>query len=325
MLNNTQNSFLADTSDADSVTMLANSGKGNIWGPLIDGAVIPVQPSTIGVQVPSILGTNTQEGRLFLIGDYKAVESDYNSFLNSSFGPLADQIKATYPISNFATKPAAISSAAFLAMNAVFTEYIFLCPTYRALQNAVARGIDVYTYSFNHTPSCSWISGTSLSPAQINFLGPTHTSEIPFVFGLTENLPPPSGTCNFTTAENGISAFMLGAWTSMAATAQPGGSPKWPKWPKWTNGTGAGAGEGVLVNAGVSIGVVDYSSCDFWDSIDATIAAIAANKTTSSTPTGSPTASGAPSSSPTKSPAGKLELCSTSALVLLLGLIHIFI
>ena len=74
----------------------------------------------------------------------------------------------------------------------------------------------------------------------------------------------------------------------MAATGNPSVQGAW-EWPQWDNSTSKGAN---IVNA-TSIGVVDYSRCGFWDTIDNTYLNFTdASANTSSTNTTNGTGSG---------------------------------
>ncbi|KAK4032463.1 hypothetical protein C8A01DRAFT_20460, partial [Parachaetomium inaequale] len=182
----------------------------------------------------------------------------------------------------------------FLAIADVVTNYAYRCPARAALRSASVHDLAgaVWTYSFNHTPSCPW---SAIIPAGVlDDLGATHTAEIPFVFNLTRNLPPGTGSggCNFTQAEEQIAGFLLDAWDSMAREGRPSPGDNESAWPAWSERSGR-APLGVVVGAeGVSVGEVDYSGCDFWDGISEKVAA-AAKAENGTTPTGTGTGGGA--------------------------------
>ena len=158
-------------------------------------------------------------------------------------------------------------------MSSVITDYAYKCPAHRGALLASQRGVPVYTYAFNHTPSCSWEPSIPLQVLPL--LGATHTAEIPFVFGNVDSLPLPNGNCSFNAAEKAISAHLIQAWTAMAATGAPNTSDV--QWPLFTvNGT-----QGVNVNAtDVFVGMVDYSICEqLWNKIDAGVLQSALNGT----------------------------------------------
>ena len=160
-------------------------------------------------------------------------------------------------------------------MSDVLTKYAFTCTAHRALLKQEAKGIPAWTYLFDQTPTCEWISfADSDDPEYLQLLGATHTSEIPYVFGNINNLPLPNGHCNYSSADKDISDLLVSAWTSMAEYGNPnaGGAISWPVF----NGN---ASQGLLIGGNTtSIGYVDYTSCtELWDSIDAEIFAYSAD------------------------------------------------
>lgn len=92
-------------------------------------------------------------------------------------------------------------------------------------------------------------------------LGPTHTAEIPFVLGNTRDLPASNGNCSFTAAEDGLSEFMLKAWTQMAVEQKPGSSDVWPGY------EGGNSTRGVTFNERPVAGKIDFSVCELFDQI----------------------------------------------------------
>lgn len=209
-----------------------------------------------------IFGSNANEGALFALGTYQSAAisaANYSSFLTSNFGPAASIVANQYPL----TLPAFNSTGfpAFAAISTIITEAQFRCPAYQAMLKAQSNNIPVYTYFNSHVPSCQWLS--TLPASAIPYVGATHTSDIPYIFGNGVGLPLPSGNCSFTAQENAISESLIAAWSAMASTANPsvqGGL----QWPQWNSTTSIGVN---IVNA-TSVGVVDYSQCVFWDMID---------------------------------------------------------
>ena len=208
-----------------------------------------------------MFGSNSDEGGLLTLGTYSTANisvANYTSFLTSNFGPAASIVENQYPL----TLPAFASTRfpVFAAINTIITEAQFRCPAYQAMLKAQSNNIPVYTYLNSHTPSCQW---STLNASVIPFVGATHTSEIPYVFGNGVGLPLPSGNCNFTPQENAISENIIAAWSAMASTGNPsvqGGL----QWPQWNSSTGLGVN---IVDA-MSVGVVNDSQCVFWDVIN---------------------------------------------------------
>ncbi|KAI0881991.1 alpha/beta-hydrolase [Annulohypoxylon maeteangense] len=241
-------------------TALANNGTRSAWTPILDGTVIKAQPSTIGVRIPAIIGSNAAEGALFVLTTYGAAtlhnaltQAQYDAFLTYNFGPLATRVNETYS----ATR--AFNGSVLAAMTEITTDVSYRCPSYRALVQAEKNSVPVWSYRFSHVPSCSWYTG--LQAAWIPYLGATHTTEIPFVFNFTANMPPPDGNCTFTPAEQTLAHDMSRAWTNMAELGRPGEQTVWPEWR--SNGS-----VGVVMDGAMVPGVVDYSTCGFWDTVN---------------------------------------------------------
>jgi para-nitrobenzyl esterase len=246
---------------------LALKGRGFPWGPLVDGKVVPHAPADVGVKVPSLFGSTEKEGMIFVLATYSSnlttqTQETYNTFLEYQFGSLASRVNSTYPLSKF-PQSASSPNPVDAAIGTIFTDYAYRCTAHRALQKGVSNGVPVYTYLFSHAPSCTWISALPDRPFVHSFVGATHTSELPFVFGVLDGLPAPGGNCSSTAAESQLSQSMISSWNNMAASRNPGAN-----WPRWLPGNGRGKGLGVnyLQNA-TTQGVVDYSSCGFWNEI----------------------------------------------------------
>ncbi|KUI53421.1 Acetylcholinesterase-1 [Cytospora mali] len=238
-----------------------NYGQGNAWGPNIDGSLITQSPAQAGSRVPLIIGSNSQDGTFYTFAAYGTssltlTKADYDDFLVGNFGPYASLVNQTYPLSLFNKT----SFPVFEAMSTVVTHSRLRCFSRTGADVSTRNhGVSAYTYSFNHAPSCDWMDQVPNRAAILELLGAAHTAEIAFVFGHTQNLPPPSGTCYFTSAEVTMSKWMVGAWTNMAMRGSPG-----MEWPAFEAG-----GEGLGLNFGDEsvVGEIDYSMCDFWDSV----------------------------------------------------------
>jgi carboxylesterase type B len=239
--------------------------------PHVDGKIIPEQPWSVGPKVPMIFGGNADEGGLFAIGAFDAVNvsaANYTIFLQQNFGAGADLVAMQYPLTlpAFTTpeKEGSPLSPAFIAIANIITDVQFTCPLYQAMLKATANNISVYSYTSQHTPSCPWVS---FPPAEaLALIGATHTSEIPMIFGNLANQPLISnGTCTSTPAEFAISENLIAAWTAMAVSGNPSAGNL--QWPQWDNSSS----NGVIIGANsTTVGKIDYSFCEFWDPVIAT-------------------------------------------------------
>ncbi|KAI2465933.1 alpha/beta-hydrolase [Annulohypoxylon bovei var. microspora] len=241
-------------------TALANNGTRSSWTAVVDGKVIKEQPSTAGIKVPAIIGSNAMEGSLFVLASYgaaaiqnKLTETQYDEFLAYNFGPLASRVNETYSVAG------TFNGSVLAALTTIVTDVSYRCPSYRALLQAEKSGVAVWSYRFSHVPSCGWYAG--IESAWIPSLGATHTSEIPFVFNFTSGMPPPDGNCTFTQPEQALSRDMSRAWTNMAGLGRPADQSAWPAWT-------SNASVGVVMDDAMEPGVVDYTECIFWDAVN---------------------------------------------------------
>ena len=202
--------------------------------PNVDGVLIPQEPVLSLVfgqfnHVPLLMGTNHDEGRLFIAIDFD---------LNPLAGPLTS---AEYPTAVAAIAAAAVAEGGSnnpqlvakitaeilkqyplshyagpdLALSAVFTDSAFSCPSNLALE-LTSFQVPTFGYEFNdeHAP-------TALLPPVTFPYGATHTDELQFLF--------PFGT-NLTAGEQKLATTMKAYWTTFAANGDPNlmGQPFWP-------------------------------------------------------------------------------------------------
>ncbi|KAJ4286422.1 hypothetical protein N0V90_013121 [Kalmusia sp. IMI 367209] len=249
------------------------------FAPVIDGDVVPEDPAKVGTRVPAIFGSTKADGSLFVLSAFKDTfppsQDNYTTLVEENFGRYASTVKSAYPISKFANISSP-SLAPFFAMTAIWTHSSYTCSAQRGLKKATAKGIPAFAYLWDVSPSCPWTaqfgSGDAATVGRtLKLLGATHTSEIPYVFGNTDHLPQPNGTCSFTVVEKNISAAVSSAWDAMARAQDPN-SPLLPDtWPSFsTNDT-----KGLVVSSadGAVIEDIDYSFCKLWDAINEAILA----------------------------------------------------
>lgn len=186
--------------------------------PIVDGFVLPGQPGAAFRSgkvnaVPAIIGANADEGRMFADDQHPASVSSYVSWVNQKFGPSADTLLRVYP--------AASDAQAQTSKVAIFGDATFGLAT-----RVIARGIskrDAHTFAYVFTRS---VQGRSQPP--------THSEELPFVFGSLEQPsfvehPAPDAT------DLALSASMMRAWAQFAKTGDPNGVGL-PRWPAYESG-----------------------------------------------------------------------------------------
>jgi para-nitrobenzyl esterase len=203
--------------------ILAGPGTGMINGqfwPVADGEIILGDQYELYSQgkfndTPILIGTNADEGRLFLaLGGVRGGADPAAAFRQQarvSFGEKADAIIAAYT---------GTPDEAARALKNVFRDSVFAWGTWAwaGLQAAKGKG-KTYVYYFENR-----------GPSQPD--GATHADEIAYVFG---NLaapvlgPPPTRTA----ADRALSEQFMSYWTNFAKTGDPNG-PNLPTWPAFT-------------------------------------------------------------------------------------------
>jgi para-nitrobenzyl esterase len=221
-------------------------GSGVRWGPIEDGLVITAQPvvdfaSGNYQQVPLLLGSNADEGTLFVaLEESEFTEEDLTAFLDTYFADDAEAIAAEYPLEDYDTVNDAV---ALLAGEAFFN-----CPT-RALARAVSASVDAtYLYHFER---------------EVNFpifddLGAFHSAEILFVFGNSL-----MRIVNLSVEDQPLVDAMQGYWTRFAATGDPNGGEE-PSWPTYNEE--ADQHQVLDLEVRTESGLRS-DRCDFWDGI----------------------------------------------------------
>lgn len=180
--------------------------------PVIDGVVLTEQPLAAikagrAADVPLIIGTTREEGRLFteLIAGATPDESAALAVFNTTFAEPQNAI-AGYQEQEHWTNARSLIAAAI-------GDELFRAPTDRLARAVVKRGVSVWRYELAYR-----------SRASDHQLGACHSLDIPFVFDL---LDTPAGR-QFVGegAPQEISDRVGAAWASFAA----GREPNWPQY-----------------------------------------------------------------------------------------------
>lgn len=237
--------------------------------PNVDGVLIPAEPVVALAtgqfnHVPLLLGTNRDEGRLFIALDFD---------LNPNVGPLtaagypaavtgiaaaaveegggsnptlveeiAEEILKEYPLSGYASPD--------LALSAIFTDSAFSCPANLGRQLA-ALHVPTFGYEFNDENAPM----VFLPPVSFPY-GATHTDELPFLF--------PFGI-NLSVTEQKLATTMRAYWTNFAARGNPNDASV-PFWPRF--GIFEGDDQSLITpRPRVEFDFVDLHKCDFWTAV----------------------------------------------------------
>jgi para-nitrobenzyl esterase len=230
---------------ADSLMASPDVAAGKGYGPDVDGQFMPDQPRTLYdmgkiAKVPYLLGSNTDEGTLFLPATTPATDQDYMTALTAMFGATASAVAAAYPVASFAN---GVPNPQTAALARVIGDARLVCTTFDTAMRTAHAGASVYMYNFD-VPVPTLISAT---------LGATHGSELTSVFGTSPTFASDPGA-------KAVSDLMQRYWTNFARTGNPnaGADLSWPAFTETTN---------VRVNLARQSSVVTgfrAAECAFW-------------------------------------------------------------
>lgn len=159
-------------------------------------------------KVPYLLGSNSDEGTLFIQGiSGPTDEASYQKQLSDRYGTFAPRVAAVYPSANF-------GGDFRKALAAVIGDSGLICGTHDSARRAAAGGLSVYMYNFN----VPWTVGFGL-------LGVAHASEISHVF----DLPFMADATSQKVAD-----AMNDYWANFAKTGDPNSSTAPAVWPRFT-------------------------------------------------------------------------------------------
>ncbi len=217
-------------------------GAGASWGPVVDGKVLPDQPMKVvkdgkGNKVPLIIGTNKDEGTLFLFlaGLMSMTSAQYTTSVTALFTIKAADVLKEYPVSAY--------TSASLAFADLLGDLAFVCPTRRTARALTAAGGTAYVYHFTVKPTFSLLP----------WLGAYHAAEIGFVFG---------NATKFSKEEQALSGKMMGFWTTFAQSGDPNDPKSSTLWPKYDKTGDAHQVLGLKLSTGKNL---KQKKCDFWD------------------------------------------------------------
>ncbi|KAL8360197.1 hypothetical protein RB601_007381 [Gaeumannomyces tritici] len=261
------------------------------WTPCVDGDLIRHLPYTMFerkefVQVPLIIGTDTDEGSYF--GANAASQQEMRTFMRNNFPRLReadlDSIQDRYPLMDALPN----HNRWFPSTSRAYGEGVFICPTVNVLDslasafpssNSLTKVADnrplqaspdagPWAYRYNVLDDDSVRAG----------LGVPHTFEIPAVFGPDSVYGAPR---SYYTYNSGVVPVVMDYWISFVKTLSPNtlrnpGAPVWHPWAArgWRNGTGGSPSlsRSRLLIETANTGMEDtptqeVNRCEFWRSL----------------------------------------------------------
>jgi para-nitrobenzyl esterase len=220
------------------------------WGPHIDGVVLP--KSTLEAMSdgtanpgPKIFGANAQETANAVP---PMTVQQYETVVKGTFGPLADQVLAQYPVSDYGGD----GDQAYVALT---SDVKFVCNARRAAR-AAAGGMQgpVFRYHFAYDAYTA-----PMNTAKAAF----HGLELIYIFANWTAVLPGDGFEYQPNADDvAMSEQLQAAWVRFAATGDPAGADlKWPQYVKEEDNAAV-----LDVPPGLVAGV-RTKQCDFWDGL----------------------------------------------------------
>jgi para-nitrobenzyl esterase len=226
-------------------------GEGIRFGPVIDRWLIPDRPATLLAhhdqeKVPVIVGSNLDEGSIF-VAPLQGFDVDaYRRFVRATFRGRADDVLARFPVSRDSdVKPVLARLLGYSA---------FVAPARRLAADMADLGDRAYLYSFTRVRP---------GPAAAR-LGAFHGAEIPFVFGTFARVYHEAAPAVEDT-DRALSEAMMGYWIRFAATGNPNGEGA-PAWPRYEPRSGVWLELGDEIQ---SRSHVASEICDFFDRVAA--------------------------------------------------------
>lgn len=205
------------------------------WKPyfhhVVDREVVPLQLTEALLsgqynQVPYMAGVTTADGRefielLYILNGLEVTSQSLNDLIEEVYpGSDAAPILEMYPEEKYTD----LFQPQRARMTDLWTDIFFACPVYNRL-NAMKKTTKapLFLYQSGAIPSC---------PPGDAYYGPTHASELMYTGGITSNIFPPNGTCDFPADEVKLTHLVTSAWASLASNQEPTwlDGEAWPKW-----------------------------------------------------------------------------------------------
>ena len=228
-------------------------------GPFIDGREIKMEPidaiqQNKFLKVPTIIGTNSEESRIFV---YEAwgkplSELDYIAILYATYPTHLQSMLDMYQ------PPSGINDTRDL-LTQLGTDFIFTCVARNVSQNLIRYGEkSVFRYVFDHSFSFDGWGKFTFCEKHV-----CHGEEIPFVFHSADQ----SGL-NFNKDEEVLSDSMVYYWSNFAYSSNPNKGPHTVKltWPMY-DPTLPSVIRFKAPSSEIMTSPYRKEFCDFWDTI----------------------------------------------------------
>ncbi len=196
--------------------------------PFVDGQLLTETPTAAFTsgnfnQVPVIAGTNHDEWRYFVAGEYDLAgnpiltDAEYEAAVTAQWtAELEPAVVNLYPYASYPSGD--------LALAASGTDGVFSCPARNADQ-LLSKFVTTYAYEFNdENAPPGTIAGVTFP------LGAFHAAELQYLFIITGD------SFTFTADQQLLSDAMISYWTQFAKTGNPNSADE-PAWPPYSTST----------------------------------------------------------------------------------------
>jgi para-nitrobenzyl esterase len=201
----------------------SDAGLGGPFSPVVDDDFLADQPRTLYesgkiAKTPYLLGSNNDEGTLFEIGATPVTDqAGLTAAIAEQYGDAGAALAELYPVSEF---DGGLPNPYQAALTRIVGDSILVCSTYDSALLAASQGGPVYMYNFDIPVEIPGLVGDSAGEL---YLGASHGSELPFVFGTSPQFATDA-------AQASLSKLMERYWTRFATSGDPNGASdlKWP-------------------------------------------------------------------------------------------------
>ena len=208
---------------------------------IVDGAFLTEPPGvTIArgrhARVPILIGTNADEATILVRPVPVTTAEQFEALVRRLYGPQAEPLLALYPTTG--------TDGARRAYRQLWTDDVFAAPARETARAFARSGQRVYRYYY--TRVADGMTGLAL--------GAFHASEIPFVFGITQQASPLWGK---TSSDATLALAMNGYWARFAATGDPNGAGA-PVWPVYSERDDTHMEFGATIAAGAGLRAKEF-------------------------------------------------------------------
>jgi para-nitrobenzyl esterase len=208
----------------------SDAGLGGPFSPIVDDDFLADQPRTLYengkiAKTPYLLGSNNDEGTLFELGATPVTDqAGLTAAIAEQYGDAGPALAQLYPVSEF---DGGSPNPYQAALTRIVGDSILVCSTYDSALLAANQGGPVYMYNFDVPVEISGVVGSS--PGEL-YLGASHGSELPFVFGTSPQFATDAPQAS-------LSQLMERYWTRFAKSGDPNGGSdlSWPTFSATSN------------------------------------------------------------------------------------------